>query len=150
MPGTHKYRRVVWQDYYNSSSSNCQTTSYLERTAVVSSFLAVQPYGPGPLASFLPCMRVFLCIYWPRDSLITQLATLNLDRSTVGTQYRPLNWSNSHLTYLKQFGKKRVQHTLPAGSPGTVQARPRPPPTQSGVGEQDEGVSGRGVTLIAS
>ena len=34
-------------------------------------------------------------------SYVTQLATLNVDRSTVGTQYRPLNWSKSQLTYLK-------------------------------------------------
>ena len=87
MPGTYEYRRVVWQDYYNSSSSIRLTTSCLERAAAVSSFLAVQPCAPGPLSSLRPCMRVLLFVYWPRDSRITQLATLNLDRSTVETQY---------------------------------------------------------------
>ena len=46
--------------------------------------------------------------------------------------------------------QKTVQHTLPAGSPGTVQARPEASSDTVGVGEQDEGVSDRGVILIAS
>ena len=71
VPGTcYEYRRVVRQGYYNSSSSNRQTT---ELTAAVSSFLTIQPCAPGPLSSLLPCMRVLLSYvpgiyYCPRDS----------------------------------------------------------------------------------
>ena len=43
------------------SSSNRQTTSYLGRTAAVSSILTLQQYVPGPLSSLLSCMRVLLC-----------------------------------------------------------------------------------------
>ena len=50
----YEYRQAVWQAYYNSSSSNRQTTWCLERTAAVSSFLAVQTHVPGPLSSLLP------------------------------------------------------------------------------------------------
>ena len=68
-------------------------------------------------------------LYASTPMYVLQRATLNLDRSIVGTQYRPLNWSNSQLTSFETFEKKRVQHTLPAGSAGTMQAHLRPPPT---------------------
>ena len=51
MPGAYEYRLLVWQDNYNCRRSNRQSTSYLERTAAVSSFLAVHPHVPGPLSS---------------------------------------------------------------------------------------------------
>ena len=75
------------------------------------------------------------------------LATRPMNHAASNVESRPLNcwnsvpyqsrnWSNSQLTYLIYFAKIRVQHTLPAGNPGTVQARPRPPPTQSGSGSK--------------
>ena len=60
------YRRVVGQDYNSSSSSSSHhTVSYLERTAAVSSFLAVQSCRMYlDLSPLLPCMRVLLRMYF--------------------------------------------------------------------------------------
>ena len=128
----------IWQDYYynNTRNSNRQTTSYLERTAHVSSFLAVQPYVPGLLSFLLLCMRVLLHI---GQETVMNHAACNF-------KSRPLNCRNSVSTaqlvelttdvFETILPKKRVQHTLPVGSPGAMQARPRPPPTQSGLGSK--------------
>ena len=59
----YEYRRVVWQDYYNSSSSNRQTTSYLERTAAVSSFQQSNHMYLDLSSLFSPvCEYSYVCI----------------------------------------------------------------------------------------
>ena len=86
MPGTYEYRRVVLQDYYNSSSSssNRQPTSYHERTAVVSSFLAVQPHVPWTSPLFSPACE-----------FSHVLATRLMNHEACNVESRSLNCWNS-------------------------------------------------------
>ena len=87
-------------------------------------------------------------MYWPRDSWITQFATLDLDRSTtVGIQHRPLNWSHSQLTYFEIILRKT---STAERHPEHGASTPEVSFDIVGVGKQDEGVSGRGVILITS
>ena len=103
MPAAPQYRRVEYGRTiatHSSNSSTSQTTSYLERTAAVLSSSSVQPYvvNFSPLFS-LVCEDSYVCSLdycLVATRLMNHAATLNMDLSIVGTQYRPLNSSNTH------------------------------------------------------
>ena len=150
MPGACEYRWGVWQDYYNSSSSKspnhleprmhcCCIINFSSPTTCTWAYLFYTPlYASAPmyvLATILPCITQ-LATFESRSSRpvtlpgcveTAQLLQLSIDCSLI-------ELTAGVFEILLQ--KKKVHHTLPADSPGTVQVRPRSPPAQSGSGSK--------------
>ena len=119
--------------------------------AAVSSFLAVRLHAPGPPSSLLPCMRVLLCI---DHKTVTNYAACNVESRLLNCYWNSV--ATAQLVELtadvfEYFLQQKTSTAHPASRrPEHGASTPEASSDTVGVGEQDEGVSDRGMILIAS
>ena len=139
---------TVWRDYYNISSRDHQTTSY------TSNVLLLYHYFSSPtICTWTYLLSSPLYASTPMYLLATRL----VNHAACNVEPRPLNycWNSVSTAQLVELTADVFKIILRQTS--AAERQPRHGASTSevssdtvGVGEQDEGVSGRGAILIVS
>ena len=145
MPGKYEYRRVVWRDYYSISSSNRQTTLYTS-----SVLLCIIIFSSPTIFAWTCLLSSPLYASTPMNVLATRL----MNHAACNVESRPLTgWNSISIAQMVELTADLFALILRKTSTAERQPGHGSPEASSepvGVGEQDEGVWGRGVILIAS